>query len=45
MILPGLEGEAEFGELCEALAEGGIAHQVRRHGAGGELADRFVAVP
>ena len=45
MILPGLEAQPELRELGEALAEFGIAHQVRRHDAGGEFADRLAAVP
>ncbi len=45
MILPGFEAETEAAELGEALAERGIAREVRRHGAGGEFADRFAAVP
>src|SRR6202789_1041584 len=45
MILPGFEGQAEFTELGEAFAELGVFCQMRGNDAGGELADRVVAVP
>ena len=45
MILPGFEAEAEPGELGEAFAEFRVAHQMRRHDAGDELADRLAGVP
>ncbi len=31
MVLPGFEAEAERGELGKALAEFGVAHEMRRH--------------
>src|SRR5277367_1110096 len=45
MILPGFEAEAERGELRKSLAEFGVAHQMRRHRAGGEFLDCVVGVP
>jgi len=45
VVLPGFEAEAEGSELGEAFAKFGVAHQMRRDHAGGELLDRVIAVP
>src|SRR6185312_3110038 len=45
MVLPRLKAESQFAKLRKAFAEFGVAYLVRRHVAGGELADRVAAVP
>src|ERR1700739_3976170 len=45
MILPRLETQPELREFREARAEHGVSNQMRRNGAGGELADPFIAIP
>src|SRR4029077_16770132 len=45
MVLPGFEAEPERSELGKALAEFGVAHQMRRYDARSELLDRVIAVP